>query len=149
MYAVRKVRLRPAQDTRRSAPELHLVTVHALPQLPPARATATDKVVDLMPAIAIGANLYITFIDLWLIVAFPNLYGHVIGRALVVAAAALPLHLRHLWFAVQGRRPPAGAWTLSALALVSLSSPRSRFLCSLSRAVRGRRLRLRLLLCLP
>jgi len=39
---------------------------------------------------------------------------------LIASALALPLHVRHLWFGIRGQRPPAGAWTLTALALISV-----------------------------
>ena len=38
--------------------------------------------------------------------------------ALLATAAYLPLHLHHVYWAVRGVRPPAGLWTLAALALV-------------------------------
>src|SRR5262245_36293978 len=118
LRAVRTVRLQPALDRGRPATEPP--AVHVEPQVASYRAEATDNVLRWVPAVAIGAILYITLLELWRIVAFPALLGHTIGVALIAAAFALPLHLRHVWFALQGRRPPAGAWTMSALALVNV-----------------------------
>lgn len=38
--------------------------------------------------------------------------------ALLGTAGYLPLHLRHLWFAVRGERPRAGHWTLAIMAVI-------------------------------
>ena len=38
---------------------------------------------------------------------------------LLAAALAIPLHVRHLIYGMRGARPPAGAWTLAVLAIVS------------------------------
>jgi two-component system, NarL family, sensor histidine kinase DesK len=47
------------------------------------------------------------------------------GRwALAATACYLPLHLRHLYWASRGRRPPAGRWTLLAMfAVVAAATP--------------------------
>jgi two-component system, NarL family, sensor histidine kinase DesK len=45
------------------------------------------------------------------------------GREAVLATACyLPLHVRHVWFATRGARPPAGRWTLAAMAVVVLGA---------------------------
>lgn len=38
--------------------------------------------------------------------------------ALAAVAAYLPLHVRHVWFATHGTRPPGGIWTTTAMAAV-------------------------------
>jgi two-component system sensor histidine kinase DesK len=43
------------------------------------------------------------------------------GRALPALAATagyLPLHVRHVWYATRGSRPPGGGWTLTVMAAV-------------------------------
>jgi two-component system sensor histidine kinase DesK len=42
--------------------------------------------------------------------------------ALIATAAYLPLHLRHMWFAVRDERPPAGLWTLAIMTAVILGA---------------------------
>ena len=38
--------------------------------------------------------------------------------ATAVVAACLPLHLRHVWHAVHGRRAPHAGWSLAAMAVL-------------------------------
>lgn len=40
------------------------------------------------------------------------------GWALAATAAYTPLYLRHIWYFVRGRRPPAAGWTLAAVAII-------------------------------
>jgi hypothetical protein len=40
--------------------------------------------------------------------------------ALAAAACYLPLHVRHVWYAAHATRPPRGAWTLAAMAVIVL-----------------------------
>lgn len=42
--------------------------------------------------------------------------------ALLATACYLPLHVRHVWYAVRGARPPAGGWTLAAMAVVVIGA---------------------------
>jgi len=42
-----------------------------------------------------------------------------VRAAIITAVLAVSLHLRHLAYAIRGERPPAGTWTLAALAIVS------------------------------
>jgi len=53
--------------------------------------------------------------------------GASVGAGKVAVAAAMSvvfvsMHLRHLWFATQGRRPPHGAITLAVMAAAESSS---------------------------
>jgi two-component system sensor histidine kinase DesK len=42
--------------------------------------------------------------------------------ALLATACYLPLHVRHVWYAVRGAHPPAGGWTLAAMAVVVIGA---------------------------
>lgn len=69
-----------------------------------------------------GALVYgsvFPLVQLGMIVAYPN-GSRQVGWPLAVTATAayLPLHLRHVAWAARGARPPAGAWTLAALAAI-------------------------------
>jgi two-component system, NarL family, sensor histidine kinase DesK len=66
----------------------------------------------------VGCNIGLPVIELARITAgwTPD-PGHAVP-ALVATAGYLPLHVRHVWYAVHGARPPGGAWTLAAMALV-------------------------------
>jgi two-component system, NarL family, sensor histidine kinase DesK len=43
--------------------------------------------------------------------------GHAV-EALVATACYLPFHVRHVWYAVRGARPPGGGWTLVVMVAV-------------------------------
>jgi two-component system sensor histidine kinase DesK len=47
--------------------------------------------------------------------------GHA-TQALVATACYLPLHVRHVWYAVRGARPPGGGWTLAVMAVVVIGA---------------------------
>ena len=89
----------------------------------PARAPAlpadVGRLIVPLTLLAIGANILLTIVDVGWVVVNPALQGRV-GTALLAAAVALPLHLRHVVFGLRGARPPAGNWTLAALALVNV-----------------------------
>jgi two-component system sensor histidine kinase DesK len=42
--------------------------------------------------------------------------------ALVATAGYLPLHVRHVWYATRGSRPPGGGWTLTVMAAVIIGA---------------------------
>jgi two-component system sensor histidine kinase DesK len=42
--------------------------------------------------------------------------------ALLATACYLPWHVRHIWYAARGSRPPAGGWTLAAMAVVVIGA---------------------------
>jgi two-component system, NarL family, sensor histidine kinase DesK len=44
------------------------------------------------------------------------------AQALVATACYLPLHVRHVWYAARGSRPPSGGWTLTVMAVVVLGA---------------------------
>ena len=60
----------------------------------------------------------LSLVQLGLIAEYPGGSATEARWALVATAAYLPLHLRHMYWASQGARPPAGVWTLLALAAV-------------------------------
>jgi hypothetical protein len=67
-----------------------------------------------------GALVYssaFSLAQLGLVIEYPGHAENATG-ALVATACYLPLHLRHVLWAVRGARPPAGRWTLAALAAV-------------------------------
>jgi two-component system, NarL family, sensor histidine kinase DesK len=43
-------------------------------------------------------------------------------QALVATACYLPLHVRHVWYAARGSRPPGAGWTLTAMAAVIIGA---------------------------
>jgi two-component system, NarL family, sensor histidine kinase DesK len=42
--------------------------------------------------------------------------------ALAAVAAYLPLHVRHVWFAVRATRPPGGIWMMAAMAAIIIGA---------------------------
>jgi signal transduction histidine kinase len=60
----------------------------------------------------------LSLVQLGLIAEYPGGSAAQARWALVATVAYLPLHLRHMAWAAHGRRPPAGGWTLLALAAI-------------------------------
>lgn len=52
------------------------------------------------------------------VVAFSEGWGRPDVVAVLATVVLVPLHLRHVWFAAHGLRPPAGGWTLAAVTVV-------------------------------
>jgi len=79
----------------------------------------TRDVVRAVAVAAIGVNVALSLIDVWrnafLIVKPPG----ALGASMVAATLAIPLHIRHVLYGLRGERPPAGGWTLAALAIVN------------------------------
>jgi len=84
-----------------------------------APATTRD-IVRLFAATAVGVTVWLSVIDVWRVGYELNQKGGV-RAAILAALVTIPLHVRHLLYGVRGERPPAGAWTLALLALVTLS----------------------------
>ena len=84
------------------------------------QSAASSALVRTFGAIAIGVNVLITSIDVWMLFAFPEFVGPVAGRGLLIASVTLPLHLRHVVFGLRGERPPFATWTLTSLVLAHL-----------------------------
>lgn len=74
-----------------------------------------DRVIRLSTVGALVLALWLPVSGLVDVALFDT--GHWVAAAAGMVAMGL-LHGRHVWFAVRGLRPPAAAWTLTALALV-------------------------------
>jgi signal transduction histidine kinase len=85
------------------------------PELAP---TLTRDVVRAVAASAIGVNIALSLIDVWRLVYVP-VQPEAFRAAVVAATLAIPLHIRHVIFGLRGERPPAGIWTLAALAIIN------------------------------
>ena len=86
-----------------------------LPDLAP---TLTRDVVRAFAASAIGVNIALSVIDVWRLAYLPVAPGAV-RAAIIAAAIAIPLHIRHVIYGLRGERPPFGAFTLTVLAIVN------------------------------
>jgi len=86
-----------------------------LPDLAP---TLTRDVVRAFAASAIGVNIALSVIDVWRLAYLPVAPGAV-RAAIIAAAIAIPLHIRHVVYGLRGTRPPVGALTLTVLAIVN------------------------------
>ena len=86
-----------------------------LPDLAP---TLTRDVARAFAASAIGVNIALSVIDVWRLVYLPVAPGAV-RAAIIAAAIAIPLHIRHVIYGLRGERPPFGAFTLAVLAVVN------------------------------
>ncbi len=100
---------RPTVAVGRSERERHV------PELAP---TLTRDVVRLFAAAAISVNIALAVIDVWRL-EYLAVVPSAIRAALLAALVAIPLHVRHIIYGMRGERPPLGAWTLAALAIVN------------------------------
>jgi signal transduction histidine kinase len=80
--------------------------------------TLTRDVVRRVAAGAIGVNIALSLIDVWRVAYYPSPRPPV-GAAALAALVTIPLHIRHVLYGLRGERPPAGIWTLAALAIVN------------------------------
>jgi hypothetical protein len=85
---------------------------------PEVAPTLTRDVVRAFAVSAIGLNIALSLIDVWRL-AYIDVSANAIRAAAIALAIAMPLHIRHLIFGLRGQRPPAGLWTLAALAVVN------------------------------
>jgi len=81
--------------------------------------TLTREVVRAFAASAIGVNIALSIIDVWRLAYLP-VVPEAIRAAIIAAAVAIPLHIRHVIYGLRGERPRFGAWTLAALAVVNV-----------------------------
>lgn len=104
-------------------------TVIVQPSVAPDRSSSGTREHDAAPALtrdvvrtfaaaAIGVNIALSLIDVWRLVYVP-LPPTIIRAAALFIAIGIPLHIRHVVYGLRGERPPAGAWTLLALAIVN------------------------------
>jgi two-component system sensor histidine kinase DesK len=78
-----------------------------------------DRVVRLAPGGAVACSVLFPTAQVTLAFGYPGGTRAALW-SLAATAAYLPLHLRHVWHAARGARPPAGLWTLAAMAVVIL-----------------------------
>jgi signal transduction histidine kinase len=72
-----------------------------------------------------GALAYAAVFPLVQVALIAESWGGGYGKAtwaLVATAAYLPLHLRHVAYGVRGEHPPAGGWSLAAMAVLILGA---------------------------
>jgi two-component system, NarL family, sensor histidine kinase DesK len=81
---------------------------------------ATRDIVRSVAAIAVAVTVWLSIIDIWRVAYEAGQRGGV-REGVLLAAIAIPLHLRHLLYGVRGEQPPYGEWTLGLLALVTFS----------------------------
>ena len=69
---------------------------------------------------AVAVTLFFPLHNVWFICAA---WGYGRGMwALAAVVSYLPLHLRHVWFAARGTRPPGGAWTMAVMAAIVIGA---------------------------
>ncbi|MBO2452831.1 hypothetical protein J4573_37465 [Actinomadura barringtoniae] len=87
-----------------------------------AERTRLGRAVRLAPGAALVCSVLLPIVQVALAFGYPG-SGLLTGVwSLVATATYLPFHLRHVWHAARGVRPPAGAWTLVAMAAVIIGA---------------------------
>src|SRR5262245_31039531 len=86
-----------------------------------AEASGDAGFVRLAAAAAVGLNALLPLVELGRATIFQDLYGDALV-SLLATAGLLPLHLRHVLYALRGERPPAAGWTLAALAIIDIGA---------------------------
>lgn len=86
---------------------------------PDVAPTLTREVIRTFAVSAVGVNIALSVIDVWRLAYLPAAPG-ALRSALIAAALAIPLHIRHVIYALRGERPPFGTWTLSLLAAINV-----------------------------
>src|SRR5262245_55413862 len=80
----------------------------------------TPGILRLAAAGAIAVNGSLPLIEFWRVAVLAD--GAPVRYAALATAATVALHLRHVAFGLRNERPPAGAWTLAALAVVNVAA---------------------------
>jgi two-component system, NarL family, sensor histidine kinase DesK len=81
---------------------------------------ATRDIVQAVAAIAVAVTVCLSIIDVCRLRYEVGQTGGV-RAGLLAALVTIPLHVRHLLYGVRGERPPAGAWTLAIMAIVTIA----------------------------
>ena len=81
---------------------------------------ATRDIVQAVAAIAVAVTVGLSIIDVSRLRYEVGQTGGV-RAGLLAALVTIPLHVRHLLYGVRGERPPAGAWTLAIMAIVTIA----------------------------
>jgi signal transduction histidine kinase len=93
----------------------------ARPQAPDLAPIAARTIVRAVATIGIMLTVWLSVTDA-LELAFASVPVANLRAGLVATAITIPLHVRHLIYGVRGERPPAGAWTLAAMAIVTVAA---------------------------
>src|SRR5882672_1470100 len=93
----------------------HLPSVSRSLELAPVAARGIARAIA---AIGIVLTISLSISDALEFLPFGAPHGD-LRAALLAVSLTIPLHVRHLIYGVRGERPPAGAWTLAALAIVT------------------------------
>jgi two-component system sensor histidine kinase DesK len=81
----------------------------------------SSRFVRLATAGAVGLSVLLPIIELGRIAAYPAPVGPIVPAA-IATACYLPLHLRHVLYALHGTRPVGAGWTLAAMGLVIIGA---------------------------
>src|SRR5262249_52332939 len=87
-------------------------------------AAGEAGLVRLAAVAAFGLNAWLPLIELGRVVLTSELYGFSSNPLAVLVATGLsmPLHLRHVAYALRDDRPPGAAWSLAALIAVNAAA---------------------------
>lgn len=120
----------PGEAADDPAPEQAVVRTERLAWWAGARSRAvirltgpetSSKFVRLATAGAVGFSVLLPIIELGRITAYPAPVGPIVPAA-IATACYLPLHLRHVLYALHGARPAGARWTLAAMAAVIIGA---------------------------
>jgi two-component system sensor histidine kinase DesK len=81
----------------------------------------SSRFVRLATAGAVGFSVLLPLIELGRIAAYPTAVGPIVP-AVIATACYLPLHLRHVLYALRGARPVGAGWTLVAMGVVIIGA---------------------------
>ena len=91
------------------------------PHTPELAPIAARDVVRVVAVIGIILTVWLSVTDA-MELAFTSGPVANLRAGLLATAITIPLHVRHLIYGVRGERPPAGAWTLTAMAVVTVAA---------------------------
>jgi two-component system sensor histidine kinase DesK len=85
------------------------------------RPETSSRFVRLATAGAVGLSVLLPMIELGRIATYPAPVGPIVPAA-IATACYLPLHLRHVLYALHGARPVGAGWTLAAMGVVIIGA---------------------------